>query len=358
VHRIVNAYYLQEEATRALRRGEAPHTVDEVLRKARALGATVVRTNAYNAAHEKRGDSAIRWSPEETDELAFRGLDLVLQRAVHHDLRLVLVLGNQWDELGGARTYVTWANLPSPKSADARFFTDARVNAIYEKHVDETLQRISTVDGLRYGAHPAVAGWEVLNEPRGQGLERSGHTMRDWIDRIARRVRYQVEGGAWVGSGEEGFDVSLEGRSKMFWLTSGASWIFRTRCSFALNARSPFLNVASVHLYPEDWGVRTSLIEEAGTRMLRESAALARAHNKPLFVGEMGVRNDGKIPLQARRNIIRAWLRVAEEEGAWGAGAWMLSYDARPMHWDAYQFYVRNGLPLEAAENGIASAYR
>ena len=357
MHRIVNAYYLQEEATRSLRRGEAPHTVDEVFRKAKRLGATVVRTNAYNGAHEKRGDSAIRWSPGEVDELAFRGLDLVLARAVRHGLRLVLVLGNQWDELGGARTFVTWANLPAPQSADARFFTDARVVALYEAHVDETLQRISSVDGQRLGEHPAVVGWEVLNEARGIGLERSGHTMRDWTDRMARRVRRQTRDDAWVGSGEEGFDVSMEGRAKLFWFASGASWIFRTRNSFALNARSPFLNVASVHLYPEDWGVRMGLVEEAGVRMLRESAAIARAHGKPLFVGEMGVRNDGKIPIHARREIIRAWLRVAEEEGAWGAGAWMLSYDARPVHWDAYQFYVRDGLPLEAVENGIAPAY-
>ena len=357
MHRIVNAYYLQEEATRALRRGEPPHTVDEVFRKARILGATIVRTNAYNGAAEKRGDSAIRWAPKLTDEVAWRGLDLVLERATHHGVRLVLVLGNQWDELGGARTFVSWAQLPNPKQADARFFTHPSVIEFYEAHVDETLSRVSTVDGLRYASHPAVAGWEVLNEARGQGLERSGHTMRDWTDRIARRVRKQITTDAWIGSGEEGFDVSLEGRDATFWLRTRARWIFRTRSSFTLHARSPFLNVASIHLYPEDWGVRSNLVEEAGTRFIRESARIARVHQKPLFVGEMGVRNDGKIPLETRRQIIRTWLHVAQEEGAWGAGAWMLSYDTRPMHWDAYQFYVRDGLPIDASANGVAPAY-
>jgi hypothetical protein len=46
---LINAFYLQEEATRALRRGEPQRVVDEVLTKARRLGATLVRLHANHA---------------------------------------------------------------------------------------------------------------------------------------------------------------------------------------------------------------------------------------------------------------------------------------------------------------------
>jgi len=361
---LVNAYYLQEEATRALRAGSsrrsAPPTetvLDEVLRKARALGATLVRVHANNADASKRGDSAMRLGPDEVDPLAWEGLDHVIARAQAHGLRLVLILGNQWDELGGARAYVGWTGLPRPVRADGRFFTDPRVVGLYETHVAQTLERRSSLDGLRYGEHPAIAGWELLNEPRGEGLDRAGHSVRAWVDRIARAVRGSAASYQWITTGEEGLDTHVGERDLGFWRRAHAGWLFRARTSFAVNVRSPWIDVASVHLYPETWGVPAPLVREAGARMIRESAAIAAAHGKRLLVGELGVRNRGLIAsLEARRAIVLHWLRVAEEVGALAAGPWMLAHDARPEGWDDYQFRVRDGLAIEHPDNGVAPA--
>jgi mannan endo-1,4-beta-mannosidase len=355
----VNAFYLQEEATRALRRGEPHRVVDEVLAKAKRLGATLIRLHANHADENKRGDSAMRLGPSENDELAWRGLDHVLARAEAHDLRVVLVLGNQWDELGGARTYLRWAGVCDPRSADGRFFTHAATIALFESHVAQTLERCSSLDGRRYGAHPAIAGWEILNEPRGEGLDASGHAVREWLDRIARLVRERAAPTQWITSGEEGLDVTSEGRDAAFWREARASWLFRARTSFALNARSPWIDHPSVHLYPETWGVAPVLLGAAGERMLRESAAMARAHGKRLFVGELGLRRSvaqgARIAsLATRQDIVRRWLDVAGELDAVAVGPWMLAHDARPPSWDDYQFYVRDGLPLDHDDNGIA----
>lgn len=352
---LLNCFYLQEEAARALRRGEPLRVVDEVLGKARRLGASLVRLHANHADPGKRGDSAMRLGPDSNDELAWRALDHVVARAHAHGLGLLLVLGNQWDEVGGARTYVEWSGLPAPRSADARFFTHAATLALFASHVVQTLDRVSSLDALRYGDHPAIAGWELLNEPRGQGLDRSGHSVREWIDQIGRRVRARAGAHQWITSGEEGLDVSLDGRDAWFWRTAPASWLFRARTSFTLNARSPFVDHPSVHLYPETWGVRASKVEEAGVRMIRESAAIARREGKRLLVGELGVRNHGVIrELAQRRAIVRRWLDVADDEDAIAVGPWMLADDGRPMHWDDYQFRVHDGLPLEHDDNGVA----
>jgi mannan endo-1,4-beta-mannosidase len=355
---LVNAYYLQEEATRALRAGRPPRVVDEVLGKAAALGATLVRTAAYNADPCKRGDSAIRLDATTTDPIAWAGLDLVIARAHAHGLRLLLVLGNQWDDLGGARAYVAWSGLRAPRRADGRFFTAEEVIALYASHVVETLTRRSSSEGTRYADHPAIAGWELLNEPRGEGLDRAGDAVRAWIDRLGAVVRRAAGSSQWVISGEEGLDVASARRDRTFWDRAGAGWILRARTSFSLNVRSPHLDAASLHLYPEAWGVRPELVREAGERMLRESAAIARAAGKRLVVGEMGVRSAGTLPLGAQRAIVARWLRVAEDEGALAVGPWMLAHDDRPHRWDHYHHYVRDGLALDHPDNGISPVLR
>src|SRR5215831_17647556 len=117
----LNAYYLQEEAARSIRAGEATSLVlEEVLVKASALGATVLRTWAFNDDPRKTGDSAIQVAPLEYDEVALRGLDLVLTRAFAYGIQLILPLGNYWNDYGGAKQYVAWAGLPGPLEGDPR----------------------------------------------------------------------------------------------------------------------------------------------------------------------------------------------------------------------------------------------
>ncbi|MFL5272546.1 MAG: cellulase family glycosylhydrolase [Anaeromyxobacteraceae bacterium] len=324
----VNAYYLQEEAARALRlgRGDAP-VVDEVLRKAAALGASFVRTNGFNDDPAKAGDSAIQVAPLSYDEAALRGLDLVLARAHAHGVRLVLPLGNYWDDYGGARQYVAWAGLPSPRRGDARFFTDPGVVRHYRAHVAGLLSRVNTFDGLRYGEHPAVLAWELLNEPRGDGLDAAGAAMRAWVDELGAAVK-ALAPGHLVGTGEEGLDAPGS--------------------RFARNTASPWVDYGSVHLFPEPWGVAPGATAGFGTAFIARRGAEARAAGKPLLVGELGLRNDG-LPLEARRETYRRWLECARRAGA-GAAIWLFANDGRPDAWDPYTFrWIDGTAPADPA---------
>jgi mannan endo-1,4-beta-mannosidase len=333
----LNAYYLQEEAARAVRRGDAaPGVLYEVLGKAVALGVRVVRTNGFNDDPRKAGDSAIQVAPLAYDEVALRGLDLVLARAQAHGIRLVLPLGNYWDDYGGARQYAAWAGLPSPRRGDPRFFTDRAVVRHYGAHVAALLSRVSSVDGLRYGEHPAVLAWELLNEPRGDGLDRSGAALRAWVDEIGSVVKAHAPGHL-VGTGEEGLDGPGS--------------------SFALNSASPFVDYASVHLFPEEWGVPSGALAGFGAAFIGRRAAQAAALSKPLLVGELGLRNDG-LPLAERRAIYRGWLACARRSGAAGAALWLFADDARPDAWDPYTFRWLDGTDPADPANRYADLVR
>ncbi|MET0403584.1 MAG: cellulase family glycosylhydrolase [Cystobacter sp.] len=331
---VLNAYYLQEQAARDVRQGlaESP-VVDETLAKASALGAWAVRTNGFNDGVTQLGDSALHVGPHAYDETAFRGLDRVLARASVYGVKLVLSLGNYWDAYGGTRRYVEWAGLPAPVQGDARFFTERPVIDLYTAHVAHLLSRVNTLDGRRYGEHPAVLGWELLNEPRGQGLDAEGATMRAWVDEVAAVVKRHAPGHL-VGTGEEGFE------------SEGSS--------FRRNTASPSIDFASVHFYPEDYGVPREDIAWVGARWFSTRAAVARELGKPLFIGEFGLHNTGGFSLEERRALYRGWLRCAWTTGVAASAPWMLANDSRPDAWDDFTFYFRDGSEPSHPDNRYA----
>jgi mannan endo-1,4-beta-mannosidase len=352
-HVLLNAYYLQEEATRSLRAGATlSPVVEEVFTKATALGVTVVRTWAFNDDVSKTGDTAIQRKRLEYDEVALRGLDLVLARARAHGLKLILPLGGYWNGYGGTRQYVAWAGLESPIEGDPRFFVTAEVVAHYKEHIRNLLQRVNTFDGARYGEHPAVLAWELLNEPRGRGLEPGGTEMRAWVDTMSAWVKGLAPGHR-VGTGEEGFDLPSRARDA-FWNGAGPQWLFPPGSSYAGNTASPSVDFGDIHFMPEAWGIHPEKVAEAGARWISEHAAVARELGKPLVVGEFGLRNFDGFPLPERRAIYRGWLRCARRVGAAAAGPWMFSYDARPDEWDLHTFYFKDGTQPGDPENRYA----
>lgn len=324
---LLNAYFLQEDAARDVRAGRAQSPVlEEVFAKASAMGVAGLRTNGFNDAAEKVGDTAIQIARLQYDETAFRGLDRVLTRAHAHGLKLVLPLGNYWDAYGGARRYVQWSGAMDAVEGDRRFFADPAIVAHFQTHIANVLDRVNTEDGIRYGDHPAVLGWELLNEPRATGL--SVEQMGAWTDAVAALIREKAPGHR-VGTGEEGLDLSV----------------------FRRISASPAIDFGSMHYYPELWGVPAQEIPSHGAQWIGDRMAIARELGKPLFFGEFGLRNGGEFDLPERRALYRGWLRCAKRSGVAAIAPWMFANDARPDEWDEYTFYYRDGTQPDDPEN-------
>jgi mannan endo-1,4-beta-mannosidase len=328
-----NCYFLQEEGAREALGWEGyAGRVDEALRKAATLELGVVRAWAFN--DDPENPAAIQTAPLRYGEAGLRGVDTALATAARHGVRLVLCLGNYWPDYGGARQYLAWHGL-DPARLDL-FFTHPAVVAHYGDHVEGLLRRRNPLTGLAWGDDPVVLAWELLNEPRGDGLRDHGEALAAWVQAIAARVRAAAPR-QLVATGEEGH----EGAGQDFGADTAA------------------VDLASIHLYPESWRWPLEDVGEAGARWITGKADAAARLGRPLLVGELGLRNDGALPLVERRRAYDAWVSAAiAHPGVAGACSWSFSTDDRPDGWDPYTWTLRDGTDEAAVENRYADLHR
>lgn len=319
-----NCYFLQEEGAREALGWEGYRgRVDEALGKAAGLGIRVVRAWAFN--DDPGNPAAIQPAPGRLAPAGLAGIDLALLAARTHGVRLLLSLVNYWSDYGGVSSYLRWHGLPPDEPL--RFFSDRAVVAHYSEHVEALLGRRNPLTGLRWGEDPAVLGWELANEPRG------GEQMAAWVDALLPVVR-RAAPRHLVSTGGEGRNDAFE-------------------------TTLPMVDLASVHLYPEEWGWPRRTMVADGVRWIERHAALAGAAGKPLVIGEFGLRTRRGVPLQRRRRAYRRWLEAARAVPAVaGACSWSFSTDDRPDRWDEYAWTWRDGTAPEDRRNRYADLFR
>jgi mannan endo-1,4-beta-mannosidase len=335
-----NAYYLMEEAARELSAAGVSDTVEEVMGELAGLGATVVRTWAFN--DEPDAPHALQPGPLQPGENGLRGLDHVIARAEAHGLRLVLPLVNYWPEYGGVDQYLRWHGLAVGRPEDrGAFFVDPEVRAHFRRHIVALMGRINTETGRRYADEPAVLAWELMNE--GRGLGASAWWVASWVQEMAGALR-AAGARQLIGTGESGYDdVERCTDACATFVDAVGEWPVDGSQGTSCALNSALVDYASVHCYPEAWGARREQSEQACSSWVRWHHQLATAAGRPLLWGEAGLVNqelfsEGLHPLTERRAIYRAWLGQVESGEAAGLLLWLYIPDRRPESWDRFSF--------------------
>jgi mannan endo-1,4-beta-mannosidase len=333
-----NAYYLTEVAAR----GDT-NTVKDVFASASQLGMTVVRTWAFFDSSDSLNPAVIQWRPGMFNEQALRALDFVIWQSQQNGMRLLLPLVNNWDDYGGMNQYVRWRMQQAgdePPHATARytqsdiektvegsngrryrvalsetfghddFYVDLTIRGWFKSYVTFLVQRVNTFSGLIYKDDPAILGWEIANEPRSS--DRSGHIVTRWMDEISAFLK-QIDTNHLVGTGEEGFDNSIVGYSLQSYHNQG--WLFdgTAGISFSANSTLRCVDFASIHLYPQSWGLPNS----TGNSWISDHIRLAAIAGKPLVLGEFGV-------LAQHSATYDSWLTTVLLDDGGGAMVWQL----------------------------------
>lgn len=332
-----NCYFLQEEGAREALGWEGyAGRVDEALRKVAALGLGVVRAWAFN--DDPSNPAAIQKAPFVFGEAGLRGMDLAIVSAAAHGVRLLLSLGNYWSDYGGIEQYLRWHGLDPEEPSS--FFTNAAVVEHYGGYIEHLLGRVNHLTGVRWGDDPTILGWELLNEPR---FDADDEALCEWVETTAARVRRSAR--QLVTTGEEGVD------------SNGGRTSAETGRAFRCNTSK--VDFASVHLYPESWGWESAGVAEAGIRWIEERASVAAELERPLVLGEFGLRNRGGLTLEHRRTVYETWMNAAiAHPSVAGALSWSFSTDDRPDSWDEHTWYWRDGTDPTDEANRYADLHR
>ena len=261
-----------------------------------------------------------------------RDMDGIVALARERRLLLIITLSNMWGDYGGVRQYLRWRGLPPRESW--RAFTDAGLRDDLRAYARALVTHRNAATGVRYCDDPTIMAWEVMNEPRGDGLPDRGETVTATLTAVAEAL-HEAAPRQLVLAGDEGFDADLAPWESAWTTERARGWLGPARHeSASALAASPAFDAATVHLYPAAWGVPREEVEAWGERWITSHAAVAARHGKPLLVTEMGLRDR-----HARASVMERWLRVARETpGVAMAMPWGLAVRGLPGRDDGFRW--------------------
>ena len=183
-------------------------------------------------------------------------LDYVLAAAAKNDIKVIVVLINNWRAFGGIDQYLTWYG----KNKHHEFFTEPELKQAYRNWVKHVVTRVNTINGRKYREDPTVFAWELANEPRckggasfdsATGWDKS--TLTSWADEMSHYIK-SLDSNHLVSVGDEGF---LDG--------GGDHWAYKANdgVDHAALTALPNIDFGTFHLYPEDWTTPEGFGEQA-----------------------------------------------------------------------------------------------
>lgn len=255
-------------------------------------------------------------------------LDYVLAAAAANDIKVIVVLLNNWRAFGGIDQYLTWYG----RDKHHEFFTAPELKQAYRAWLEHVVTRVNTVTGRKYSEDPAIFGWELANEPRckGGGAFDSDEgwdktTLTSWAGEMSSYLE-SLDSNHLISVGDEGF---LD--------ADGEHWAYRANdgVDHAALTALPNVDFGTFNLYPDDWGTPPGFAE----RWITDHLQVARALGKPTVLEEYGV----KATRPERLGTYRRWNELLLEHGGTAALPWMLAaHDAvgRYPDFDGFAFYA------------------
>ncbi len=273
------------------------------LDRLKALGVTNLRVLGSGERSPAKAAVAptVQEQPGVYDEALLKGLDFLLAEMAARDMKAVIYVNNFWDWSGGMPAYLNWVGNgpwfqqgdrkhPWPEYPDysARFYGDAKANALFRRYLLSIVGRRNTVTGKAYRDDPTIMAWQLANEPRPGGTEAFGvanlPTYYRWIAETSTIIK-TIDPRHLVCTGSEGTKGCLE----------------REEC--VVEAHKPAtIDYMTLHVWPNNWSwidpKNQPATYAAGEARCREYVtrhiALAKGLGKPLVIEEFGLIREGR----------------------------------------------------------------
>jgi mannan endo-1,4-beta-mannosidase len=322
--------------------------VDDVFKQAKAMGLKVMRTWAYidrgSIDDSVPSTDTNEWEPHGTKQgvyfqywdtatrsVAYNEgaekndglvrLDYMLAKAAENDVKVVMVLTNNWKEFGGMNQYLKWFDL----SYHHEFYTDPRAKQAYKSYAAHLINRVNTITKVPYKEDPTIFAWELANEPRCRNFGRfdraqdcKAETITGWVKEMSAHIK-SLDNNHMVSVGDEGF-FNRKGQSAEQY--NGKDGVDH-EAFLALDS----IDFGTFHLYPDNWSVGAKW----GNQWIQDHIAAAQKAGKPTVLEEYGVvikRDDttGKVTsgFERRRTAYLNWNNLMLKGGGAGSMFWIL----------------------------------
>jgi len=187
-----------------------------------------------------------------------------------NDIKLIVVLLNNWHEFGGVDQYLTWYG----KSRHHEFFHGGRAEAgVQGLARARDRPKKTALTAVFIAMNPTVFSWELANEPRcnngGSFDSASGWdktTLTGWAGEMSAYVK-SLDSNHLVSVGDEGF---LDGGGQ-HWGVRGE----RTASTTPRSRRCRTSTSAPFTFYPEDWAAPGRLRGKNGSWITCRSRAIS-----------------------------------------------------------------------------------
>jgi mannan endo-1,4-beta-mannosidase len=323
--------------------------VDDVFKQAKAMGLKVMRTwafidrgaiddsvpsvdyNEWEPHGTKQGVFFQYWDPVTKSVLYNEGadkddglgrLDYVLAKAAENDVKMVLVLTNNWKEFGGMDQYLKWFDL----KYHHEFYTSPKAKQAYKSYAEHLINRVNTITKQSYKDDPAIFAWELANEPRCRNYgphdrlqDCSAATLTAWAGEMSAYIK-SLDPNHMVAVGDEGFFNRKGQPTEQYNGKDGADH----EAFLALGS----IDFGTFHLYPDSWSTAVNW----GNKWITDHIDAAQKAGKPTVLEEYGlvVKRDDKTGqvtggLDRRRTAYVNWNNLLLGRGANASMFWILA---------------------------------
>jgi hypothetical protein len=129
------------------------------------------------------------------NEELFKDIDRALVIAANHSVKIIIPFIDYWDYWGGIPTF-TSLNIKEPLD----FFTDSLLRQQFKEIIRTILDRVNSINGIKYKDDPTILAWETGNE-----LEyNNGRVPSDWTLDISKFIK-QLDNNHLVIDGSNGY---------------------------------------------------------------------------------------------------------------------------------------------------------